>query len=114
MAGVVANRKGAGERRHQLALQQGVAVTDALGGRSQAWVTYGTVRAAVESVPFVVSELQATVQFTVTMRYRADVVTKYRAGTQQRLVGAGQTLKVLAVVNQAQRNRDLVLHCAPA
>jgi len=116
VANVVPVRKGAGQRRRKVQLQRGVAVVDAIGGRSQTWPSFGTEWAAVEPIPFVVSEVQATVMYTVTMRYRADVVENDLAGMQQRVVDedAGITLKILTVVNPELRNRDLVLSCALA
>jgi head-tail adaptor len=112
----VALRKGAGQRSRRVKLQKGVAVVDELGGRSQTWPQFGTDWAAVAPLADVLSEVQATVIYNVTMRYRADVMDNYLAGLQQRVVDedAGITLKVLAVVDSDLRHRDMVLNCAKA
>jgi head-tail adaptor len=104
-------RKRAGQLRHRVLLQEGVTVTDDTGGGSETWATFGQDQAAIEGTPFVVSETQAAVLYAVTLRYRRDVVTKFDAGRQLRVVGNGKTLKVLAIVNTEERNRDLLLHC---
>lgn len=114
MPNVTPVRKGAGQLRHRLALQQDVPVVDALGGRTQTWDTYGNEWAAVDEMPLVVSETQSSVLFQVTMRYRADILEKHLAGTQLRVVTPTRTLKVLEIVNPEHRNRDLVLSCAQA
>lgn len=104
-------RKRAGQLRHRVELQEGVTVTDETGGGTETWPTFGYDQAAMDEMPFVVSETEATVLYQVGLRYRSDLVTKFDAGTQLRIVGNGKTLKVLAVVNAEERNRDLVLHC---
>lgn len=105
-------RKRAGQLRHRVELQEGVATEDETGGKTEtSWPTFGYDQAAIDGAPFVVSETQATVLYQVSLRYRADVVQKFDAGTQLRIVGNGKTLKVLALVNAEERNRDLVLHC---
>jgi head-tail adaptor len=95
-------------------LQEGVEVIDALGGRSQTWPAFGTDWAAIDNQPFIVSETQAAVLYQVTVRFRQDVIDRFDAGTQIRVVGGGRTVKVLAIVNPEQRNIELVLHCGDA
>jgi head-tail adaptor len=107
----IAIRKRPGQLRHRIELQEGVTVTDETGGGSETWPAFGNDWAAMDPMPFVVSETQATVLFQVTIRYRSDLVSKYEAGKQLRVVGNGKTLKVLAIVNAEERNRDLVMHC---
>jgi head-tail adaptor len=101
----------AGQLRHAVELQEGVPVEDETGGASETWPAFGTGHAAIDEQPFVVNETEATVLYQVSMRYRSDVVERFDAGTQLRVVGNGKTLKVLAIVNPQERNRDLVLHC---
>lgn len=109
-------RKSAGQLKQRVTLQQAVSVTDALGGRAETWQAFGQDWAAIDPMPFVVSEVQATVLFQVSMRYRADVVEKDLAGTQLRIVEQknDRVLKVLAVINPEERQRDLVLTCGKA
>lgn len=107
-------RKSAGARRHRVALQQGVSTLDALRGRTQTWTTYATVWAAIDEMPAVVSETQATVLYQVTLLFRADTFAKYLAGTQQQVLTTQKALKVIEVVNPDERNLDLVLYCALA
>lgn len=104
-------RKRAGQLRHRVELQEGVQVRDETRGVTETWPRFGYDQAAIDSLPFVVSETQATVLFQVSMRYRSDLIAKFDGGTQIRVVGNGKTLKVLAIVNAEERNRDLVLHC---
>lgn len=111
MAGQVPLRRGAGQRRQRVDLQKGVPVTDETGGASETWPVFGQDWAAIEPVPFVVDETKAAVLFTVAIRYRQDLVDLDDIGTQIRVVGAGKTLKMLALVNPEERNRDLILHC---
>jgi head-tail adaptor len=106
-------RKRAGQRRHRVRLQQGVAVTDELGGRTQTWPEFGQDWAAIDVIPFVVSEIEATRLYQVTTKYRQDVIDKFNAGTTLRLVSDAQgvTLKVLTIINAEERNIELVMHC---
>jgi SPP1 family predicted phage head-tail adaptor len=110
--GVVPLRKGAGARRCYIALQHGTAVVDALGGRTQAWSTYGHAWAGIDETLLKFDDTQASVGYVLTISYREDVESKQLAGTQQRVVYGDRTMKVLAVMNPEQRNRDLVLQCA--
>jgi head-tail adaptor len=107
-------RKGAGQRRLRVELQHGVAVIDAIGGRTETWSTYGHDWAAIDDVPLKFDDTQASIGFAVTIPYRTDVETKQLAGTQQRVVAGNRTLKVLAVINPEHRDRELVLQCALA
>jgi head-tail adaptor len=109
---IVPLRKGAGARRCRIALQHGTAVLDAMGGRTQSWSTYGHSWAGLDETLLKFDDTQASVGFTVTLPYRADVEEKQLAGVQQRVVFGDRTMKVLAVMNPEQRNRDLVLQCA--
>jgi head-tail adaptor len=93
-------------------LQHGTAVLDAMGGRTQSWSTYGHAWAGVDEVLLKFDDTQASVGFAVTFPYRSDVEEKQLAGVQQRVVLGDRTMKVLAVMNPEQRNRDLVLQCA--
>jgi head-tail adaptor len=106
-------RKRSGQYRHRVALQEGVPVTDELGGRTQTWAEFGRDQVAIDPMPFVVSEVEATRTYQVSMRYRSDLVEKFEGGTTVRVVSSGQgmTLKVLTIINAEERNRDLVLHC---
>jgi head-tail adaptor len=104
-------RKRAGQLRHRITLQQGVQVPDELGGHTQTWPEFGDDWGAIDVQPFVVSETEATVLYQVALRYRADVVEKFNAGTVLRVVSGDYTLKVLTIVNAELRNRELVLHC---
>ena len=113
MAGLIPVRKSAGQRRHLLELQEDIPVTDAIGGRVQSWATYASIWGSIESQPLSIQEDRASVQFIVTVKYLASIMAKYLAGTQQRLIGGGQQLKVLAVTNPDQRNKELILYCAP-
>jgi SPP1 family predicted phage head-tail adaptor len=110
--GLTPLRKGAGARRCRVTLQHGTAVLDALGGRTQTWSTYGHDWAGIDETVLKVDDTQASIGFTMTIPYRADVATKQLAGTQQRVVFGDRTFKILAVQNPEQRNRDLVLVCA--
>ena len=113
MAGVVTPlRKGAGARRSRVAIQEGGWVLDALGGRTETWSTYGHDWAGIDETLLKFDDTQASVGYVLTLPYRADIETKQLAGTQQRIVVGDRTLKVLAVMNPEQRNRDLVLQCA--
>jgi hypothetical protein len=110
-------RKSAGERRHRADVQEAITVTDALRGRTEAWVTFCGTRAAVEPMPFVVSDTNAVVLYLVTVPFDATtaaIVTKHRAKVGLRVVAAGLTLKVIAIVNPEQRDRELQLHCGEA
>jgi head-tail adaptor len=100
-------RKGAGERRHRVELQTAITVTDAMKGRSQQWMTYAAEYGAIDATPFVVSETQATVQYTVTIPYRSD----WRDLKGRRVVVDGLTLKVLAAVKPKLVNHQLALYC---
>lgn len=113
-AGEQRDWKRAGQRQHRVVLQEGVPVIDALGGRSQTWPSFAEDWAAIDSLPLVVSETEATILFQVTLKYRADVAEKHAAGTQLRVVGGGVTLKLLDLINPEQMNVALVLHCARA
>jgi head-tail adaptor len=105
-------RKRPGQRRHRVELQEGVFTFDETHGRTQTWPPFGNDWAAVDVLPDVQTETEATVFYQVALKYRADVPSKFNAGTSLRIATAGLTLKVLAVVNAELRNIELVLHCA--
>lgn len=107
-------RKSPGQRIFYGELQEAVVTTDAMGGSTESWERYANEWLSVDATVIGVSETNATPVFQVAMPYHPGVEDRYKAGTQQRVVAAGYTLKVLAVVNPEQRNRDLVLTCARA
>lgn len=113
MAGsVIPLRKGAGARRVRIALEEGDWQLDPLRGRTQTWSQYGHDWAGIDETLVKLDDTQASVGYVVTIPYRADVEQKQIAGTAQRVIFGDRTLKVLAVMNPEQRNRDLVLQCA--
>jgi head-tail adaptor len=104
--------KSSGQRRSWVTLEEEVEVTDALGGRTQTWEPYATVRGAIESKLSGSSEAEAVVLYMVTIPYRADTIAKHFDGQQQHVVTVDKTLKVLEMASPEERNRELVLHCA--
>lgn len=106
-------RKRAGQRRHRVSLEQGTEVKDVIGGETTTlWTSFGHDWAAIDETPFIVSETEASLLYRVTLRYRADVITRFTAGGALRVVGETRTLKVLQVENPEERNIELILHCS--
>ena len=106
-------RKRAGQRKHHITLQEGTTVEDTLGGESTTqWSAFGQDAAAIDEIPFIVSESEAAILYNVTIKYRSDVVSKFADQIAIRVVSAAQTMKVLQLENPEQRNIELILHCA--
>jgi hypothetical protein len=101
-----------GRRRHWATLKEEIEVEDDMGGRTQSFEEYATAKVAIENQVAAGAEGTAVVSYRVTMPYRSDTVDKHLAGTQQQVVTAGKTLKVLEMASPEERNRELVLHCA--
>lgn len=101
----------AGSLRDVVTIQAPMTVHDPNWGPSegQAFENVGTARASViasggsESVKD--KGVQASVKYTVRMRYREDVTSA------NRLAWSGKVLDIVSVVNVEQRNRELVLEC---
>ncbi len=104
-------RKRPGQLRTRVELQEGVTITDETGGGSETWPAFGNDWVAIDSFILGSTETEAVVQYIVSMRYRSDLVTKFFNGTQIRLATGDKTLKVLAMMNPEERNRDLQLTC---
>jgi hypothetical protein len=95
-----------GERRHAATLQRATTTTDSMGGRSQVWVAYDSWRVKVTTVPFAVSDSQATSQYLLEGLYRSDI----QVG--DRVLIRGLKLKVILVDNPELRNRTTIATCA--
>lgn len=105
--------KSSGQRRDWITLEEEIETVDALGGRSQTWAPYVTLRAAIEpQPPTSLTESAATVLYLVTIPYRPETVAKQAAGSQQHVVTPDKTLKVLEMLTPQERKRELVLYCA--
>jgi head-tail adaptor len=116
MPGIGPIRKGAGQRRHTVALQSATTTIDALGGTSQTWATYATVQAAIEPQPFVTGVDNAEVITLITIPYHATMAAEQRV--VHGICSCGQTAttattyKVLASIDTELKRRALTLHCA--
>jgi hypothetical protein len=95
-----------GERRHTATLQRATTTTDSSGGRTQVWVAYDSWKVKVTTVPFAVSDSQATSQYLLEGIYRSDLEVG------DRVLIRGLKLKVILVDNPELRNRTTVAHCS--
>lgn len=103
-----ASYKSIGDRNQRVTLLSPTSVTDALGGVSETWASYGDAWAAVTVAPLVKDETNAAVLYVVELPHRTDVAKGHRVEVKD------LTLKVLAVVNPELRNKALQLHCGEA
>jgi head-tail adaptor len=95
-----------GERRHKATLQRATSTTDSMGGRTQTWTAYDSWSVKVTTVPFAVSDSQATSQYLLEGLYRDDVLVG------DRVLVKGLKLKVILLDNSELRNKTLVAHCS--
>lgn len=95
-----------GERRHKATLQRATTTYDESRGRTQTWVAYDSWAVKVTTVPFAVSDSQATSQFLLEGLYRNDLEVG------DRVLVRGMKLKVILLDNPELRNRTLVAHCS--
>jgi head-tail adaptor len=95
-----------GERRHKATLQRATNTTDSMGGRTQTWTAYDSWAVKVNTVPFAVSDSQATSQYQLEGLYRDDVLVG------DRVLIRGLKLKVILLDNPELKNRTLVAHCS--
>lgn len=77
-----------------------------MGGRTQVWTAYDSWAVKVTTVPFAVSDTQATSQFLLEGLYRSDL----QVG--DRVLVRGLKLKVILLDNSELRNRTLVAYCS--
>jgi len=95
-----------GERRHVATLQRATTTTDSMGGRSQTWAAYDSWKVKVTTVPFAVSDSQATTQYLLEGLYRNDVEVG------DRVLIRGLKLKVILVDNPELKNRTTIATCS--
>ena len=77
-----------------------------MGGRTQTWAAYDSWAVKVTTVPFAVSDSQATSQYLLEGLYRNDIEVG------DRVLIRGLKLKVILVDNPELRNKTLVAHCS--
>lgn len=101
----------AGRLDKRVTIQVRADTDDGAGGSTIAWGTVATVWAGVatEGGREFMTAQQVTPSLThlVTMRYRSGV-----KATANRILFGTRALAIEAVVNPAERNEQLVLHCA--
>lgn len=86
-----------GELRHRIQLQSSSESADSYGQDVRTWTTYGTVWARVEMKPGTEQQVglsqQAMSPYTVTIRYRGDVLASHR------IVYGAKVLEVVSVAD---------------
>lgn len=100
----------AGDLRHRVTIQQLSALSDGMGGVRETWQDVATVWAAVEPMEgrerYEAQQIQAELTHRVRLRYRPGITPKMR------VVHKGRIFQIEAVINRAERNRELILLCA--
>ncbi len=98
-----------GELRQRVTLQALVLTPDGGGGFTESWSDLAEIWARIRPVSGVELVLGEQRQHRVTH----EIAIRYRLGVQpnQRLIHDGRVFSILAVVNPAERNVFLILHC---
>jgi SPP1 family predicted phage head-tail adaptor len=99
----------AGQIRHRVTIQERTTTTDQAGQPLETWTEVLAAWAAIEPVggrEYLESRsIQTDVSHQVRMRYQAGVTADMRV-----LYGA-RTLRIVAVINRDERNREMLLMC---
>ncbi|MBE3590005.1 MAG: phage head closure protein [Firmicutes bacterium] len=100
----------AGQLRHRVTIQAQTTAQDEYGQPVQTWSDVATVHAAVEDLSgrefFAAQQVPTeTITTRITIRWRPDV------SASMRVVGAGRTWDVRAVLDPDGRRRQLQLMC---
>lgn len=97
----------AGKLRHILRIEQVTETRDSIGGVTQAWTEYATVRGSLEPLSgrevFMAAQLQAEVTGRARIRYLAGITPKMR------IEHDGKYYDILAVIDRELRHRWLEL-----
>lgn len=100
---------GSGDLREKVTVQREARTPDGAGGHALAWVDVATVRARVKPgggrEQLQAQQTQAVTVCTVTIRYRADVITGMR------LLWGGKTLNIRSATNPDERRQWLEMLC---
>lgn len=98
-----------GKLRHRITIQQYLASRDSFGDEIQTWVDMLRSWAAVEPVTgkefFASQELNAEISVKITMRYRPCIQP------EMRVTFGARVFEILAVLNNEERNKRLILLC---
>ena len=98
----------AGMLRHRITIQRKTVVRDSFGGETVTWADVATVWANIAAIGgreyFAAGQTLAESTFTVTMRYRSDVVPVWR------LVHGVKTFDIQVVIPDA-KNTMLTIGC---
>ncbi len=101
----------AGKLRHRVVIEQNQATQDTFGAETDAWVSWATVYARVESLSGREYFDQQAAQTLAEVTHR--VVIRYRDGITPtlRVVWKGQVFDIEAVIEVESRGRELHLMC---
>ena len=98
-----------GDLRERVELQSMSPTRDAIGGEVQGWTTLANVWAQVTPMSageqYRRQQMQASAQWKVTIRYRADITSKMR------VLWSGRTFQVKGVTSADERKRFLAMAC---
>ncbi|HKJ73633.1 MAG TPA: phage head closure protein [Alphaproteobacteria bacterium] len=98
-----------GDLRHRIRLQARILAGDGGGGFAESWSDLAEIWAAIRP------SAGAEVTLGEQRRHRVthEVTIRYRLGVQpgQRLIYDGRALYILGIVNPAERDAFLSLHC---
>ena len=98
-----------GRLRHRVTIQKPTATTDTGGGTAVTWATLKEVFADIQpqsgTSGFRQEQVQESVTHRIIMRYRADIGTNYRIKFGTRI------FNIHSILNEAERDRFLVLFC---
>lgn len=99
----------AGKLRNQIVIQTVTESRDSLGGVSESWATYATVRASIEPLKgtekFQDKTTLSEVDLKVRIRYLAGVTTKMR------ILFGTRIFNIHSIINYNEMNRELTLYC---
>lgn len=103
------------ELRHRVVFQTRSTVKDTFGGQSATWTDAFTVFAAMESSfgkeLLTAQGMSIDQPITITVRYRTELIVPQIVAAM-RIVYGTRIFNIHSSVNQAERNRAIVLICS--
>lgn len=96
--------------KHQITIQQPTRTSDGMGGFTQVWNTFATVRAAVEPLrgkeQFEHQQIQSSITHRIRIRYRSGITPKMRIQFE-----GTRYFHIHSVINIEERDREMQLMC---
>lgn len=102
----------AGLLRHKIEIQNKAIMRDSMGGETITWVPFAYAWASIEPLNgreyFAARQTQATTTHRMRMRYQSGIKPYHRIQWAERY------FNIDAILNPAERNKELILLCSEA